>query len=97
MEIKIKDQDKLIDATLEVVDGVMIVSSKDAPFVPRIGDKYFTPAFRYMSIEFVPEEFTWNETCESCKNKNKRWEFRTEEECQQFCNKLNQAINSIKP
>ena len=96
MEVKIKDQDKLIDATLEVVDGVMIVSSKDAPFVPRIGEKYFTPVFRYMPIRFVPEEFTWNETCEDYKDKNKRWEFRTKEECQAFCEKLNQAIGSIK-
>lgn len=29
MEIKIKDKDQLIDATIEVVDGVMIVSPKE--------------------------------------------------------------------
>lgn len=29
MEIKIKDHDQIIDATIEVVDGVMIVSPKE--------------------------------------------------------------------
>ena len=28
---------------------------------------------------------------------NKGWIFKTEQECQEFCNRLNEAINSVKP
>lgn len=28
---------------------------------------------------------------------NKGWVFKTEKECQEFCNRLNEAINSVKP
>lgn len=38
MEIKIKDQDKFIDATIEVVDGVLVVSPKEVKFEPKDGD-----------------------------------------------------------
>lgn len=38
MEIKIKDKDNLVDATIEVVDGVMIVSPKEVKFEPKDGD-----------------------------------------------------------
>ena len=38
MEIKIKDKDNLIDATIEVVDGVMIVSPKEEKYEPKDGD-----------------------------------------------------------
>ena len=37
MEVKIKDQDKLVDATIEMVDGVMVVSPKNV-YVPKDGD-----------------------------------------------------------
>ena len=38
MEIKIKDKEKLINATIEVVDGVMIVSPKEEKWIPKDGD-----------------------------------------------------------
>ena len=38
MEIKIKDKDQLTDATIEVVDGVMIVSPKEEKYEPNDGD-----------------------------------------------------------
>lgn len=41
MEIKIKSQGKLIDATLEVMDGVMIVSPIEK-FEPKDGDVVYT-------------------------------------------------------
>lgn len=38
MEIKIKDQDQLIDATIEVVDGVLVVSPKEEKYELKDGD-----------------------------------------------------------
>ena len=45
MEIKIKSQGKLIDATIEVVDGVMIVSPKEEEFEPKDGDVVYSGGF----------------------------------------------------
>ena len=38
MEVKIKNQNELIDATTEMVDGVMVVSPKEVKFEPKDGD-----------------------------------------------------------
>ena len=191
MEIKIKDQERLIDATLEVVDGVMIVILKEEMVdiskfkdgdvitcghesyhwtcilrgeIERITDNMFIEDYcginsdgtyylesadsdsatyvRYATEEekkalfdkIDQEGFTWDaEKKELVKKKwkpkngdffyfplfsfgfekfkveskvfiggslspfDKGWHFKTEEECQAFCDKLNQAINSIEP
>ena len=183
MEIKIKDQDKLIDAILEVVDGVMIVSPKVEKFEPKDGDVVSSPNGRELFIfkgnqkgiygecycgyslikdclfkagiwhivrfateaekkmlfdklesegyEWLPEKkklvkkkwkpadrekvyvagFTFYGKCPFFPFEDKAyadsmqwravfergWYFKTEEECQNFCDKLNQTIESIKP
>ena len=182
MEVKIKDQDKLVDATIEMVDGVMVVSPKNV-YVPKDGDVvmnsnfvfiyrdaltveayyyvacnifegslildegkhigfinqlrlandsdrdilfkaidqegyewladekklvkkewkpkyyeyYYFPSFSYIKVEFKPESDI-NQNCEGdIALYEKGWVFRTEEECQQLCDKLNEVIDSIKP
>lgn len=38
MEVKIKNNNEMIDSTIEMVDGVMVVSPKEVKFVPKDGD-----------------------------------------------------------
>lgn len=38
MEVKIKQGEEMIDATIEMVDGVMVVSPKEVKFEPKDGD-----------------------------------------------------------
>ena len=38
MEVKINNQNELIDATIEMVGGVMVVSPKEVKFEPKDGD-----------------------------------------------------------
>lgn len=95
MEVKIKDQDKLIDATIEMVDGVMVVSPKKERYEPSYGDEYFYPFFDVFT--FVCNNDNWERETFDFTMLDMGWVFQTRAECQQFCDKLNQAINSIKP
>lgn len=62
---------------------------------PRLGDKYWNVCYKHFT--FRPDEWTWqNFTCEK-EAYNKGFVFKTEEECQAFCDRLNEAINSVKP
>jgi hypothetical protein len=180
MEIKIKDKDTLIDATIEVVDGMIVVSPKEMKFEPKNGDvvtsgcsyevisifKSQSNVIAYKSHISIYEEELHTDDCFMMKNirpateeekqklfdkidaegyewnpderklvrkkwKPKRgeicfhpfcdgtifnpfktdwveetfyfglfdkgWVFRTKEDCEEFCKKLNQAINQIKP
>lgn len=186
MEIKIKDQDQLIDVTIEVVDGVMIVSSKEEKWIPKDGDivtymngdkatiyvfaggcKYNTsfyvaysglrnkvfkiskghldmnrddirPATEeekqklfdklkeegyefdfekkelvklrwkpkhseeyhypfFDAFKFTSSSYVWDGECFDDAMLNKGWVFPTKEECEQFCSKLNKAIEGVKP
>lgn len=42
MEVKIKQGDKMLDATIEMVDGVMVVSPNKVKFEPKDGDVVFS-------------------------------------------------------
>lgn len=195
MEIKIKDKDKLIDAAIEVVDGVMIVSPKEEKVditkfkdgdviicgwgdgnkgyswtgilrgeIEYISDNMFIGDYcsldckgefldhnsgsdsatwvRYATEEekqklfdkivtegyefdfekkelvkfrwkpkrgeicfhpfcdgtiFNPFKTVWVEETFYFGLFDKGWVFRTKEECEQFCSRLNQAIEEIKP
>lgn len=184
MEVKIKLGKEMLDATIEMVEGVMVVSPKEAKFEPQDGDvvysggfydfvfiyrenltaeayyyvslflknnkielpdgghigyvsqlrpateeekkklfdkiaeegyewkadtkelvklkwkpkedeKYFMPAFDSSGFHIRP--FFWIDSRVECKYYDMGWVFRTKEECQEFCNRLNDAINSVKP
>lgn len=180
MEVKIKGSTGMIDATIEMVDGVMVVSPKEVKFEPKDGDVVSSPngreffifkgnqkgihgecycgyslikdclfkagiwhivrfatetekkklfdklkeegyEFDFEKKELVklkwkpkegeefwlplyyasPSEF---EPITSLLNKgrdkailDKGWCFKIKEECQEFCNRLNQAIEGVKP
>lgn len=184
MEVKIKQGNEMLDATIEMVDGVMVVSPKEVKFEPKDGDvccsgccvyiykslrddkaiiyycamskngkhitikedvgvgfihsdwhyfateeekkllfdklkeegyewkadtkelvklkwkpkyndHYWCPSL--YDSEFMPWKNSWQDSEIGNKRLGKGWVFRTEEECSEFCNRLNDAINSIKP
>lgn len=181
MEVKINNGNEMIDATIEMVDGVMVVSPKNV-YVPKDGDVVVNGRFIFiyndcmtaeayyycgmslttskilfpdgghfgyvnhlrpasekekkLMFDKIDEEgFTWDaDKKELVKKKwmpkfneeyfipsftiadkfspctiiysndnieddyiSRGWAFPNEEKCQQFCNRLNDAINSIKP
>lgn len=64
---------------------------------PKVGDTYFRPNFDKCIFR------CYKGTCrfdimlyiKDCIEKG--WVFKTQEECQAFCDKLNESINSVKP
>lgn len=51
MEVKIKSKEGLLDATIEMIDGVMVVSPKKEKFVPKDGDVIVSGGdVRYVAI-----------------------------------------------
>ena len=187
MEVKVKIGNEMLDATIEMVDGVMVVSPKEVKFEPKDGDVVtymngdkatiyvFAGGCKYNTSFYVAYSGLRNEVFKSLKghldmnrddirpateeekkklfdklaeegyefdfekkelvklkwkpkegeefwfpiyyaspsefnpiksllNKgrdkailDKGWCFKTKEECQEFCNRLNEAINSVKP
>lgn len=106
MEVKVKDGDMLIDATVEVVDGVMLITPKaplskkeEEKWTPKHNDEFFMPycffgeqtktvftatSYRYDSDTYKDIK-EWGEY-------KRGWVFKTKEECQSLCDKLNAAI-----
>lgn len=62
---------------------------------PSMYDPYYIPF--YESCEFIPIRTNWGGTNKDNIRYNKGLCFKTKEECQKFCDKLNEVINSIKP
>lgn len=62
---------------------------------PKGNELYFTPDFFYSW--FTHGECRWDNDRADNARYNNGWVFRTKEECQEFCNRLNDAINSVKP
>lgn len=62
---------------------------------PKVGEICFAPYFDFP--KFITKQWLWeiNGFSTDCYNKN--WIFRTEQECQEFCDRLNESISSIKP
>ena len=64
-------------------------------WMPREGENFYYPFFSFGFDCFIVE-------CKvfiggSLSPFDKGWHFKTKEECQKFCDKLNKAISSIKP
>lgn len=182
MEIKIKDKNTLIDAIIEVVNGVMIVSPREEKWIPKngdvvtsgcsyevisifksqsnviaykshisiyeeelhtddcfmmknirpateeekqklfdklkeeglewdadkrelvkvkwkpkIGETYYRPAFLHCEFICYSGITDYNKMVYIKDHINKGWVFRTEEECEEFCRRLNKAIEGVKP
>lgn len=64
---------------------------------PKYGDRYYRPSFCYSG--FYVYDNVFSEATEPTLKPyiNKGWLFKTEKECQEFVDKLNQAIEEIKP
>lgn len=187
MEVKIKQGSEMLDATIEMVDGVMVVSPKEVKFEPKDGDVVYSGGFyefvfiykenltaeayyyvylclkdnkielpdgghigyvshlrpateeekkrlfdklaeegyewkpdtkelvklkwkpkvgeRYYTIAgntcsnniFFVESYKWVNDSRDNELYYRRIVFKTKEECQEFCNRLNQAIEGVKP
>lgn len=184
MEVKIKNGNEMVDATIEMVDGVMVVSPKAEKFEPKDGDilfiesscdniiiykesdcgigryvnfsdnrhlytdnlivcyeddvkeirpateeekkklfdklkkegyefdfekkelvklkwkpmagqQYYRPAICNAQFKAVIED--WSDDAMDVLYFDKGWAFRSEEECQAFCDKLNQTIERVEP
>ena len=61
---------------------------------PKVGETCFAPYLDFP--EFITKEWLWEINGYSTEYYNKGWCFKTKEECEQFCQKLNQAIERVK-
>ena len=64
---------------------------------PYIGDIYYYPMFQYCSHLFKSHDCIWADLLADNDIYSKGWCFKTKEECEAFCERLNQAIMEIKP
>lgn len=62
---------------------------------PKSDEPYFMP--RCDVSGFYVRSFEWEETKVEDKYYEKGWIYKTREECQEFCNRLNEAIRQVKP
>ena len=62
---------------------------------PMTGQWYYIPAICNTQFKVVKSE--WSNDAMDVLYFGKGWAFRTKEECQEFCNRLNQAIEGIIP
>ena len=68
----------------------------DLKWKPNVGDDYYSILFSN-KYGFFPLCYGWDNSSVDMDVHNKGWVFRTREECEEFCNRLNDAINSVKP
>lgn len=64
-------------------------------WTPKVGEICFAPFFDFP--KFITKQWLWEINGFSTDYYNKNWIFRTEQECQEFCDRLNESISSIKP
>jgi hypothetical protein len=62
---------------------------------PIYGALYYKPGIRGAEIKAISDSWVDNDLDKGYYDKG--WAFKTYEECQVFCNRLNNAINSVKP
>lgn len=58
MEVKIKQGSEMLDATIEMVDGVMVVSPKEVKFEPKDGDVFCVDSL-YPCVGIVEEVYSY--------------------------------------
>ena len=64
---------------------------------PKMNELYYLPRFDLYAIRFLIDYTKWSDNDEDEDVYDNGWVFRTKEECQEFCNRLNDAINQVKP
>lgn len=95
MEVKIKNNEEMIDATIEIINGVMVVSPVNANFKPKEGEVYYRPTLSF--AKFEADLDTWLNSDVDDDYYKKGWVFKEKTDCEDFCLKLNEAINQVKP
>jgi hypothetical protein len=63
---------------------------------PKIGDDYYAPLYTNNKV-FSPCGYSWYNSLFDTNLQNRGWVFRTNEECEAYCERLNQAIMEVKP
>ena len=64
---------------------------------PKIGEIYYRPDFQHCEFICYSGITDYNKIIYIKDHINKGWVFRTKEECQAFCDRLNESVNSVKP
>lgn len=64
---------------------------------PAFNETYYRPDFNKCRFICYSGTFDYHKMNFIEDHINKGWVFKTEEECQAFCGRLNDAINSVKP
>lgn len=96
-EEKQKLFDKLAEEGLEWKAGTKdLVKLK---WKPSVGQHFYYPEYDNGDCAFIIKAFTYafEDQIKRDKTIAKGWCFKTSKECQEFCNLLNEAINSVKP
>ena len=62
---------------------------------PKLGDDYWRVDYKF--FKFLSTEWTWKNSTYEIDAYNNGYVFKTDEECQAFCDRLNEAISSVKP
>ena len=100
MEVKIKQGSEMLDATIEMVDGVMVVSPKEVKFEPKDGDVVACEDYGCLELFIFKERIDETECtcyCYYCEKGNRLFvdndeyivsRFATEEEKKKLFDKL---------
>lgn len=64
---------------------------------PIVGERFYYPANQDHFFKTYHHAHSTQESLELDKDIKRGWCFKTREECQEFCDRLNKAINSVKP
>ena len=63
---------------------------------PKDGEKYYYPYFDAREYDFIIQYAAWLGIYSEENGYKKGWVFRTKEECEAYCERLNQAIMEVK-
>jgi hypothetical protein len=69
----------------------------DLKWRPYMGEIYYSPLFYHYDYLFKTYDYTWRDLFYDNYIYNKGWCFKTKEECEAFCKRLNEAIEGVKP
>lgn len=68
----------------------------DLKWEPNVGETYFAPVFTYTDT-FYAKLYVWEDVSWDTNLYNKGWCFKTKEDCEAYCKRLNEVINDVKP
>lgn len=89
MKVRIKQGEEMIDATIEMIDGVMVVSPKEVKWKPEVGETFYRIGL--VEQKFITTEHKWREIAYEEVYKHE-WIFRTKEECDKYVERMNDVF-----